>query len=108
MHNGRFWPASANEYRPEVMGRREDERAHGDLVRRREHRKAGKRAGQSHVLDAHLGWAVLADRDAAMRAYHLQIDIRESRGHAQLLESLVHGEAGETGSKGNFATRGQA
>ena len=35
--------------------------------------KSGQRAGQRDLLDAHLRRAVLADRNAAVRAHHLQI-----------------------------------
>src|ERR1700693_3781428 len=103
-----FGPSGAQEHRSYVSRHGEDQRAHRDFVGRREYAKAGKRTGQPQVLNAHLRWSVFAYRDAAVRTHHLQVDIRIRRGYSQLLESFVHGEAGEAGREWNLAARGHA
>ena len=71
----RLGTAGADEYRPHVRRGGAHQRLGGDLVGRRDHHEAGQRTGQPDFFDAHLRRAVFADRDAAVRAHHLQVDV---------------------------------
>src|SRR5205085_7358370 len=52
--------------------------------------------------------SVFTDRDAAVRADHFQIDVRECGGDTHLLESLVQREHGKGRRERNLSCRGQS
>ena len=59
-----FGPADAEIDRPLVLEHRRGRGLGRLVVGRHDHHEAGQRTGQGDVLDAHLGRAILADRDA--------------------------------------------
>jgi hypothetical protein len=106
--DGNLGPSGANEDGAHIRRGGADQRLGGDFIRGRDHDEAGEGAGQADFLDAHLGGAVFADRDAAVGAHDFEIDLRIGGTAAKLFEALVHGEGRETGDEGDLAGQSQA
>ena len=76
----RLGAAGADEDRADVRGGGVHQRSRRHFIGRRDHDEA-RRASRpgSDLLDAHLRRSVFADRDAAVRADHLQVHVRDKR-----------------------------
>ena len=107
VNDGRLGPAGANEYRAHVRRGRADQRLGGGLIGRRDHHETRQRTGQRGLFHAHLRGAVFADRDAAVRPHHLEVDLGIRRADAELLEALVHHEGRETGDERDLSRQRQ-
>src|SRR3989441_1047373 len=81
---------------------------HLDLVGRYRHGEARQRAGQRDVLDRLLGGTVFAERNAAVTADEVDVELHVGAADAELLVALAQEERGKARRERDEAARGQA
>ncbi len=76
---------------------------HRMFVSRNADDEARQRACQRYVFYRLLRHAVFSQGDTAVRAYHLDAEVRIRRSHSKLVETLAQDEGREARDEGDFA-----